>query len=136
MNARTTQSRSPRIPTTAPHDDNAQQQAMDAEAALKNTPYEPPSRQMRHLYADCNATTGMIYTDPKRRFMTSSVSFNQYMPVVYEYDGNCINSETMIDRTGPSIIVAYKNRSSILNLADSNLPSNDWTMRHHWPFSR
>jgi hypothetical protein len=36
------------------------------------------------------------------------VSGHQYMIVVYEYNGNYIHSEPMVDCTGPSIIAAYK----------------------------
>jgi hypothetical protein len=110
MNARTAQSRSPLIPTTSPHGDNTQHQATDAKAELDNAHPESPSRRTRHLYADFNATTDMIYTDPTRKYLTPSVSGHQYMLVVYEYDGNYIHSEPMIDHTGPSIIAAYKKR--------------------------
>jgi hypothetical protein len=81
---------------------------MDEEPALGTAPPEPPSSHTRHLYADFNATIGMIYTDLTGRFLTPSVSGHQYMLVVYEYNGNYIHSEPMVDRTGPSIIAAYK----------------------------
>jgi hypothetical protein len=51
----------------------------------------------------------MIYTDPTGKSLTPSVSGYQYMFVVYEYDGNYIHSEPMIDRKGPSIIASFKN---------------------------
>jgi hypothetical protein len=50
----------------------------------------------------------MIYTDRTGKFLTPSVSGNQYVLIVYEYDGNYINGAPMPDRTGPSIISAYK----------------------------
>jgi hypothetical protein len=50
----------------------------------------------------------MIYTNPTGKILTPSVSGHQYMLVVYEYNGNCIHSEPMINHTGPSIIAAYK----------------------------
>jgi hypothetical protein len=102
MNTRTTQARSPAIPI----DISESTSAAPADADI--APPEPPSIRTRHIYTDCHATTGMIYTDPTGRFLTPSVSGNQYMLVVYEYDGNYIHSEPMIDRTGPSIIAAYK----------------------------
>jgi hypothetical protein len=58
MNTRTTQSLSPLLPTTVTYDENTQQQATDAEAALDIAPPQPPSRQTQHLYTDCNVTTG------------------------------------------------------------------------------
>jgi hypothetical protein len=50
----------------------------------------------------------MIYTDPTGKFLTPSVSGNQFIIIVYEYDGNYIYGAPMPDRTGPSIIAAYK----------------------------
>jgi hypothetical protein len=50
----------------------------------------------------------MIYTDPTGKFPTPSVSGNQYVLIVYEYDGKCIYGASMPNRTGPSIIAAYK----------------------------
>jgi hypothetical protein len=106
-------------PFTSPsHHHTQQEQTTDDEAMIDTAPPEAPSSRTRHMYADFNATTGMIYTDPTGRFITPSVSGHQYMRVVYEYDGNCIHSEPMVDRTGPSIIAAYKKLSNILNLAD------------------
>jgi hypothetical protein len=50
----------------------------------------------------------MVYTDPTGKFLVPSVSGNQYVLVVYEYDSNYIHAEPMIDQTGPSIISAYQ----------------------------
>jgi hypothetical protein len=50
----------------------------------------------------------MVYTDPTGKFLVPSVSGNQYILIVYEYDSNYIHAEPMIDRTGPSIIAAYQ----------------------------
>jgi hypothetical protein len=108
---------------------------MATEAAFDAAPTEPASRRMQHLYADCNTATGMIYTDPTRKFLTPSVSGYKYMFVVYNYDGKYTHSEPTIYNKGPSIIAAYKSPSNNLNLADSNPSSNDSTIRHHWPFS-
>jgi hypothetical protein len=108
MNTRTTHTHSPLLPTTTPNENSTQKHTPDDEAALDTVPPVPPSSHTRHLYADCNATTGMIYTNPANRFLTPSVSSHQYMFVVYEYDGNNIHSEPMLDRTGPSIIATYK----------------------------
>jgi hypothetical protein len=48
----------------------------------------------------------MIYTDPTYKFLAPSVSGNQYVLILYEYDGNYIYGAPMPDRTGPSIIAA------------------------------
>jgi hypothetical protein len=50
----------------------------------------------------------MIFTDPTGKFITPSVSGNQYALIVYEYDGNYIYGAPMPDRTGPYIIAASK----------------------------
>jgi hypothetical protein len=50
----------------------------------------------------------MIFTDPTGRFLTPSTSGNQYILVMYEYDGNFIHAEPVLDCKGPSIIAAYK----------------------------
>jgi hypothetical protein len=71
----------------------------------------PPAENNTHtrlIYADCHCTTGMVYTDPTGKFLVPSVSGNQYILVVYEYDSNYIHAEPIIDRTGPSIIAAYQ----------------------------
>jgi hypothetical protein len=107
-NLRTTQACSPILSTTTPNENNTQQQTTGDKATLDTAPPKPSSSRMRHLYADCNATTGMIYTNPTGRFLTPSISGHQYMRVVYKYDGNYIHSEPMVDCTGPSIIAAYK----------------------------
>jgi hypothetical protein len=95
MNSSSTQPRSP-LPPVNPvpvHD---------------TSPPEPPTIGSGAIYTDRQCTTGMIYTDPTGKFLTPSVSGNQYVLIVYEYDGNYIYGAPMPDRTGPSIIAAYK----------------------------
>jgi hypothetical protein len=55
----------------------------------------------------------MVFTDPTSRFLTPSTSGNQYILVVYKYDGNFIHAEPMVDRKGPSIVAAYKQAVSL-----------------------
>jgi hypothetical protein len=110
MNSRTTQRRE----TPIPHADTiTQQQTMEQEVTHDAAPPEPPSARTRYLYVECHATTGMIFTDPTGRFLTPRTSGNQYILVVYEYDGNFIHAEPMVDRKGPSIIAAYKQAVSL-----------------------
>jgi hypothetical protein len=90
-----------------------QQQTMEQEATHDAVPPEPPSARTRHLYADCHATTSMIFTDPTGRFLAPSTSGNQYILVVYEYDGNFINAKPTVDRKGHFIIAAYKQAVSL-----------------------
>jgi hypothetical protein len=95
MNSSSTQPRSP-LPPVNPVSDH------------DTSPPEPPTIRSGAIYTDCQCTTGMIYTDPTGKFLTPSVSGNQYVLIVYEYDGNYIYGAPMPDRTGPSIIAAYK----------------------------
>jgi hypothetical protein len=95
MNSSSTQPRSP-LPPVNPVPDH------------DTSPPEPPTIRSGTIYIDCQCTTGMIYTDPTGKFITPSVSGNQYILIVYEYDGNYIYGAPMPDRTGPSIIAAYK----------------------------
>jgi hypothetical protein len=60
----------------------AQQQTMEQEATPDADPPEPPSARTRHLYADCHATTGMLFTGSTSRFLTLSTSCNQNILVV------------------------------------------------------
>jgi hypothetical protein len=105
MNSRTTQQRAPPVPSA---DAITQQQTMEHDAAHGTAPPDPPSARTSLLYADCHATTTMIFTNPTGRFLIPSTSGNQYMLVVYEYNGNFIHAGPMLDRKGPSIITAYK----------------------------
>jgi hypothetical protein len=81
MSSRTTQPRAPIVPST---DDTTQQQTMERDATHDTAPPEPPSARTRHLYADCHATTSMIFTNPTGRCFTPSTSGNHYILVVYE----------------------------------------------------
>jgi hypothetical protein len=110
MNAITTQRRATPTP---PADAITQQQTMEQEVTHGASPPEPPPARTRHLYADCRATTGMLFIDPTGRFLTPSTSGNQYILVVYEYDGNFIHAEPMVDRKAPSVITAYKQAVSL-----------------------
>jgi hypothetical protein len=81
-----------------------------SEDDLEDDVAPPPedNTRTRIIYADCHCTTGMVYIDPTGKFLVPSVSGNQYILVIYEYDSNYIHAEPMIDRTGPSIIAAYQ----------------------------
>jgi hypothetical protein len=70
--------------------------------------HPPPTLRSGTIYADYQCTTSIIYTDPTGKFLTPSVYRNQYVLIVYKYDGNYIYGAPMPDHTGPSIIVAYK----------------------------
>jgi hypothetical protein len=95
MNSSSTQPQSP-LPPVNPVPD------------YETSPPEPPTIRYGAIYKDCQCTTDMIYTDPTGKFLTPSVSGNQYVLIVYEYDCNYIYGAPMPDRTSPSIIAAYK----------------------------
>jgi hypothetical protein len=85
-----------------------QQPTSDADLEDDAAPPAEDNTRTRIMYADCHCTTGMVYTDPTRKFLVPSVSGHQYILDMYEYDSNYIHAEPMIDRIGPSIIAAYQ----------------------------
>jgi hypothetical protein len=85
-----------------------QQTTTDADIEDNVAPPAADNIRTRLIYADCHCTTDMVYTDPTGKFLVPSVSGNQYLLIVYEYDSNYIHAEPMIDRTDPSIIEAYQ----------------------------
>jgi hypothetical protein len=103
MNSSSTQLRSPLLPTTPP-----KQPTVDTDVDHDATTPEPPTLCSGAIYADFQCTTGMIYTYSTGKFLTPSVSGNQYAFIVCEYDGNYIYGDPVPNCTGPSIIDAYK----------------------------
>jgi hypothetical protein len=79
--------RSTRLPTY-----NMQQPTTDADIADDVSPPAEGITRTRHVYTDCHCSTGMVYTDPAGKFLVPSVSGNQYVLVVYEYDSNYIHA--------------------------------------------
>jgi hypothetical protein len=95
------------IRSTHPPASSRQQPTSDDYIDNVAPPLEDNTRT-RIIHAGCHCTTSMVYTYPTGKFLVPSVSGNQYILVVYEYDSNYIHAEPMIDRTGPSIIAAYQ----------------------------
>jgi hypothetical protein len=69
---------------------------------------EPANVITESLYADCQAITGKIFTDPTGRFLVPSTTGNAYMLVLYEYDSNFIHVEPMKNRTKEEHLAAYR----------------------------
>jgi hypothetical protein len=69
-----------------------QQPTTDAHIAADVTPPAEDNTRTILIYADCHCTTGMVYTDPTGKFLVPSVSGNQYVLVVYEYNSNYIHA--------------------------------------------
>jgi hypothetical protein len=65
-----------------------QQPTTDADIDDEVAPPAEDNTRTILIYADCHCTTGMVYTDPTDKFLVPSVSGNQYVLVVYEYDSN------------------------------------------------
>jgi hypothetical protein len=61
-----------------------------------------------YCYLSVMEPTSQIYTDQTGRFVTPSSNGNNYLMVLYDYDSNCILAEPMKNRTGKSILAAYK----------------------------
>jgi hypothetical protein len=96
------------IRSTRPPTSSRQQPTSDDHLEDDMAPPPEDDTSTRIIYADCHCTTSMVYKDPTGKFLVPSVSGNQYIPVVYEYDSNYIHAKPMIDRTGPSIIAAHQ----------------------------
>jgi hypothetical protein len=91
-----------------------QQPTTDADIDDNVAPPAEDNTRTRLIYADCHCTTGMVYADPAGKFLVPSVSSNQHVLVVYEYDSNYIYAKPMIDHTSPSIIAAYQRSITFL----------------------
>ena len=68
----------------------------------------PIEHRTNFVFADCQPITGQIFSDQPGRFLVSSVSGNQYLMVVYDYDSNSIIAEPMKSRSGPEMLRAYQ----------------------------
>jgi hypothetical protein len=91
-----------------------QQPTADADVTDDIAQPEESTTHTQHVYTYFNCTTGMVYTDPTGKFLVPSVSGNQYVLLVYEYDRNYIHAEPMIYRTVPSITSAYQQSIAFL----------------------
>jgi hypothetical protein len=96
------------IRSTRPPASGRQQPTSDDDLGDDVTPPPEDNTRTRIIYADCHCTNGIVYTNPTGKFLVTSVSGNQYILVVNEYDSNYIHAEPMTDRTCPSIIAAYQ----------------------------
>jgi hypothetical protein len=76
-----------------------------------------PEQRTHHLYAAIHEATGQIYTDQTGRFVTPSLSGNEYLLVLYDYDSNYVHAEPLRNRKGPAILAAYKSATAILRRA-------------------
>jgi hypothetical protein len=112
------------ISHTHPQLDPTQQQTWDTEAAHDAAPPNPPALCFGVIYVDCHCTTGMIYTEPTGKFLTPSVSGNQYVLIIYEYDGNYMYGAPMPDHIRPSIMSAYKTAIQLFESRASSRSSN------------
>ena len=113
-NKRSTKVTPPNVPTAQPTDPTSSA-ALPNTAEQDETPTDvhppqtnPPALKSHHLYTDCEATTGQIFTDQPGRFITPSSSGNTDMLILYDYDSNFIHVEPMPNRSGASILAAYK----------------------------
>ena len=55
-----------------------------------------------------------MYSDPPGRFVVSSISGNEYILAIYDYDSNTIHAEPFVSRKTSSQIDAYKQILTVL----------------------
>ena len=75
---------------------------------------ETPGFRTRHTYVDCQPITGKIGTDKTGRFFVPSVSANNYLVILFDFESNSIFSKLIPNRTKHSIKNAYANILRIL----------------------
>ena len=76
-----------------------------------------PSRlptKSHYVFADVYTAIGKVYGDPTGRFVAPSISGNEYILVVYDYDSNTIFAEPFASRKTGSQIEAYETILSVL----------------------
>ena len=73
-----------------------------------------PDARCNHVYLTCTEITGQIYSDQPGQFLVTSASGNSYIMVAHCYDSNAILAVPMPNRTGPSLLKAYKEVHRIL----------------------
>jgi hypothetical protein len=65
------------------------------------------TKKMHDVYIKIHNATDTMHTDQTGRFPTTSSRGNQYIMVLVEVDGNCIDAKPMKNRIEGSIIKAY-----------------------------
>ena len=75
---------------------------------------ETPVFCTHHTYVDCQSITGKIGTDKTGRLVVPSVSGNNYLLILFDFDSNSIFSKTIPNRTKHSIKNSYTNILKIL----------------------
>jgi Reverse transcriptase (RNA-dependent DNA polymerase) len=68
-------------------------------------------------YAALLEPTGQAYTDLTGKFVSPSSNGNNYIVIMYHFDSNSIHAEPIRNRTGPSILEAYKKLHTKLSKA-------------------
>jgi hypothetical protein len=76
---------------------------------LESFPIAPVDGARSHAcFVSTIEITGQIYTDQTGKFITPSSTGNNYLLVLYDYDGNAILVEPMKSRHATAILKAYK----------------------------
>jgi hypothetical protein len=69
---------------------------------------EPSTLRTYNTFASCQPITGKTFSDQTGRFICPSISGNQYLFVLYDYDSNTIHAEPIPSRTKHQILQAFK----------------------------
>jgi hypothetical protein len=67
-----------------------------------------PEERCNHVFLTCTEITGQIYSDQPGQFLVRSTSGMSYVMIAHCYDSNAILAIPMPNRTGPSLLKAYK----------------------------
>jgi hypothetical protein len=76
---------------------------------MENENTDPPTREkkMHNVYIKIHNASNTMHSDQMGRFPATSSSGNQYIMVLVEVDGNCIDAEPMKNRSAESMVKAY-----------------------------
>jgi hypothetical protein len=94
-----------RVTTDSPIDTT--DSPIDTTVCFAPLPLSPPQERTHEVAVDIQPITGKIYTDQTGRFMAPSSAGNEYVFILYEYDGNSIHAEAIKNRTAPELKRAY-----------------------------
>jgi hypothetical protein len=70
--------------------------------------HERPDHRTHQIFTDCHTITGQVGSDQTGRFVVPSISGNNYIFLLYDYDSNSIHAEPIPNRKQASIKNAYE----------------------------
>ena len=101
---RSTKHQSRPVPTE-PSDNNQRTNEQPHDFCI---PVSKQEERCNLVYATCSTITGQVFTDQTGKFVVPSTAGHNYVMILYDYDGNSIQSEPMKSRTAQEHVRAYQ----------------------------